>query len=184
MSTTVINDDLSRYDGLDLDDLVFEKIEILNKILSNSPEKTLTVKIENLLEKIKILLEDYSFETTDDFNLIVYCIKLIKEANECEQLFRIYEENNDDLSRYDGLDLDYLVFEKIKILNKILSNSPEETLTVKIENLLEKIKILLEDYSFETTDDFNLIVYCIKLIKEANECEQLFRIYEENISHL
>jgi hypothetical protein len=93
-------------------------------------------------------------------------------------------DTNDDLSRYDGLDLDYLVVEKIKILNKILSNSPEETLTVKIKNLLENIKILLEDYSFETTDDFNLIVYCIKLIKEANECEQLFRIYEENISRL
>ena len=93
-------------------------------------------------------------------------------------------DTNEDLSRYDGLDLDYLIVEKIEILNKILLNSPEETLTVKINNLLEKIKIILEDYSFETTDDFNLIVYSIKLIREANECEHLFRIYEENISNL
>ena len=94
------------------------------------------------------------------------------------------DADDDDLSRYDGIDLDYLLIEKKKILNKILSNSLEEELTIKIENLLENIKIILEDYSFETSNDFNLIINSIELIKEANECEQLFRIYKENKTYV
>jgi hypothetical protein len=73
---------------------LFKKMEILNKILSNSLEETLTVKIKNLLGKIIKILEDYSFEELQGPRFLYYCYKLVDEVDECEKLFRIYEENN------------------------------------------------------------------------------------------
>jgi len=95
MSISVTNTNFARYERPDLADLLVEKIRILNEIVSNFPEETLfTIEIANLLRRIEAILQENPFQTTYSFIFIIDCEKLIEEASECEEIFRIHVENN------------------------------------------------------------------------------------------
>jgi hypothetical protein len=95
MSFRVTNINFDRYKRSDLADLLVEKISSLIEIVSNFPQETLfTIEIDNLIRRIEAILENNPFETTYEFIFIIDCKKLIEEATECEEIFRIHVENN------------------------------------------------------------------------------------------